>query len=132
MRLDKPVCLTIRLLFGFASDSDKLNQSMLFRWDLNVRNPIDAIFVGVDEDGSDGKAKEDESAKEGDLPDRDEPGVWLYNHTYNTTYYTRLFQQVACAKKTPCNERSRQDGTSCANCVTKTPAQDDSHLKMEI
>ena len=47
---------------------------MLSRWDLNVRNPIDAVFVGVDEDGSDGKAKEDESAKEGDLPDRDEPG----------------------------------------------------------
>ena len=90
MRLDKPACLTIRLLFGFASDSDKLNQSMLFRWDLNVRNPIDAVFVGVDEDGGDGKAKEDESAKEGDLPDRDEPGVWLYN-------------QLFAPKKTPCN-----------------------------
>ena len=38
------------------------------------------IKVDDDEDGGDGKAKEDESAKEGDLPDRDEPGVWLYNH----------------------------------------------------
>ena len=63
---------------------------MLSRWDLNVRNPINAVFVGVDEDGGDGKAKEDESAKEGDLPDRDEPGVWLYN-------------QLFAPKKTPCN-----------------------------
>ena len=74
--------------------------AMLSRWDLNVRNPIDAVFVGVDEDGSDGKAKEDESAKEGDLPDRDEPRVWLYHHTYNIQGCSN---KLLAPKKTPCN-----------------------------
>ena len=41
--------------------------------DLNVGNSIDAVFVRINEDGGNGKSEEDESTKESDLPDRNEP-----------------------------------------------------------
>ena len=67
--VDKSSCVVVTLDRRSGFKQRKRN-----RRDLNVGNSINAVFVGVDEDGGDGKAKEDEGAKESDLPDRNEPG----------------------------------------------------------
>ena len=43
--------------------------SFKFGCNLDVRDAINTILIGVDEDGGDGKAKKNESTKESDLSD---------------------------------------------------------------
>ena len=65
--VDKASCVVVTL------DQNSFQRNVKQTKDLNVGNSINAVFVGIDEDGGNGKAKEDEGAKESDLPDRNEP-----------------------------------------------------------
>ena len=71
-----------------------MQQKYEARKDLNVRNSINAIFVGIDEDGGNSKAKEDKGAKESDLSDRNEPGY----RTINTMREIKDFFQILLGK----------------------------------
>ena len=68
--VDKPSCVVVTLDRNRCQQNVKNERN---KQDLNVGNSINAVFVGIDEDGGNGKAKEDEGAKESDLPDRNEP-----------------------------------------------------------
>ena len=41
--------------------------------DLYLRDAIDSVLIGIDEDRGDGEPQEDEGAQQGHLPHRDEP-----------------------------------------------------------
>ena len=69
--VDKASCVVVTLDRNRCQQNVKNQRN---KQDLNVGNSINAVFVGVDEDGGNGKAKEDKGAKESDLPDRNEPG----------------------------------------------------------
>ena len=70
--VDESSCVVVTL------DQNRFQQNVKQRernkQDLDVGNSVNAVFVGIDEDGGNGKAKEDEGTKESDLPDRNEPG----------------------------------------------------------
>ena len=71
--VDESSCVVVTL------DPNRFQQNVkqtkeINKQDLNVGNSVNAVFVGIDEDGGNGKTKEDEGAKESDLPDRNEPG----------------------------------------------------------
>ena len=51
----------------------KFHICFIFGCNLDVRDAINAIFIGVDEDGGNGKAKKNKSTQESDLSDWYEP-----------------------------------------------------------
>ena len=62
----------IKFLLNFIK-SLNFHTSSIFGCNLDVRDAINAIFIGVDKDRGDGKAKKNKSTKESDLSDWYEP-----------------------------------------------------------
>ena len=79
--VDQASCVVIALTGSYKIIRQKISStrildkiiksyiSFIFGCNLDVRDAINAILIGVDEDGGDGKAKKNKSTKESDLSD---------------------------------------------------------------
>ena len=74
-----------------------LKENLLFSTYRNIRNAVDAVLVGVGEDGCDAEADEDYCPDDGDDAGGDEPGD-DHAHQHRGARAHRVAQTPACSR----------------------------------